>query len=65
MLRAKSLQSDPTIWDLTDSASPGLSVHRILQASTLEWIAIPPPGALPDPGMEPTPPAASALQAVS
>ena len=32
---------------------PGLSVHGILQARILEWAAMPPPGDLPDPGMEP------------
>ena len=29
----------------------GSSVHGILQARTLEWVAIPPPGDLPDPGL--------------
>ena len=31
---------------------PGSSVHGISQASTLEWVAFPPPGDLPDPGMK-------------
>ena len=35
---------------------PGSSVHGILQARKLEWVAIPPPGDLPDPGMEPESP---------
>ena len=34
---------------------PGSSVHGILQARILEWAAIPPPGDLPDPGIEPVP----------
>ena len=34
-------------------ATPGSSVHRILQARTLEWVAISSLGDLPDPGIEP------------
>ena len=30
------------------------SVHGALQARILKWVAFPPPGGLPDPGMEPT-----------
>ena len=37
---AKSLQSCPTLWDPIDSSPPGSSVHRILQARILEWVAI-------------------------
>ena len=33
---------------------PGSSVHGILQARILEWVACPPPGDLPDPGIKPT-----------
>ena len=52
---AKLLQSCPTPRDPMDCSPPGSSVHGILQARTLEWLAIPsPPGDLPDPGMEPT-----------
>ena len=36
-----------------DYIPPGSSVHGILQAKILEWVAIPSPGALPDPGTEP------------
>ena len=36
---------------------PGSSVHGILQASLLEWVALPSPGNLPDPGIEPGSPA--------
>ena len=32
---------------------PGSSVHGILQARILERVAGPPPGDLPDPGIEP------------
>ena len=37
---AKLLQSCPTLCDPTDCSLPGFSVHGILQARTLEWVAI-------------------------
>ena len=37
---AKSLQSCPTLWDPTDGSPPGSPVPGILQARTLEWVAI-------------------------
>ena len=37
---AKSLQSCLTLCDPTDSSPPGSSVPGILQARTLEWVAI-------------------------
>ena len=37
---AKSLQSCPTLCNLIDSSPPGSPVPRILQARTLEWVAI-------------------------
>ena len=37
---AKSLQSNPTLCDPVDCSLPGFSVHGILQARTLEWVAI-------------------------
>ena len=37
---AKSLQSCPTLCDPMDYRLPGFSVHGILQARTLEWVAI-------------------------
>ena len=37
---AKSLQSCPTLCDPRDSSPPGSSVPEILQARTLEWVAI-------------------------
>ena len=37
---AKSLQSCPTLCDPMNCSLPGLSVHGILQARTLEWVAI-------------------------
>ena len=37
---AKSLQSCPTLCDPIDSRPPGSPVPGILQARTLEWVAI-------------------------
>jgi len=37
---AKSLQWCPTLCDPIDGSPPGSSVHGILQARTLEWVAI-------------------------
>ena len=37
---AKSLQSCPTLWDPIDGSAPGSPVPGILQARTLEWVAI-------------------------
>ena len=37
---AKSLQSCPTLWDPIDCSLPGYPVPGILQARTLEWVAI-------------------------
>ena len=37
---AKSLQSRPTLYNPIDSSPPGFSVPGILQARTLEWVAI-------------------------
>ena len=37
---AKSLQSRPTLCDPIDGSPPGSPVSGILQARTLEWVAI-------------------------
>ena len=37
---AKSLQSCPTLWDPIDGSPPGSAIPGILQARTLEWVAI-------------------------
>ena len=37
---AKSLQSCPTLCDPVDGSLPGSPVPGILQARTLEWVAI-------------------------
>ena len=38
---AKSLQSCLTLCDPMDCSLPGSSVHGMLQAKTLEWVAMP------------------------
>ena len=40
-MRAKSLQSCLTLCDSMDCSPPGSSVHGILQARILEWVAMP------------------------
>ena len=37
---AKSIQSCPTLWDPIDGSPPGSPVPGLLQARTLEWVAI-------------------------
>ena len=45
----------PTLCDPMNSSQPGSSVQGIFQARILEWVGLPfpPPGHLPDPGIEP------------
>ena len=50
-------QSCPTLCDPMDCSPPGSSVHGILQAKILGWVALPSPGDLLDPGIEPRSPA--------
>ena len=38
---AKSFQSCPTLYNHVDCSLPGSSVHAILQARILEWVAMP------------------------
>jgi len=40
-VQPKLLQSCPTLCDLMDCSPPGSSVHGILQARVLEWVAMP------------------------
>ena len=40
LLQLKSLQSCLTLCNPVDSSPPGSSVHRILQARILEWVAV-------------------------
>ena len=54
---AKLLQSCPTLCDPMDCSPPVSSLHGILQARILDGLPCPPPGDLPDPGIEPKSPA--------
>ena len=54
------LKSCLILCDPKDCSPPGSSAHRILQARILEWVAIPSPGDLPHPGIEPWSPALQA-----
>ena len=56
------IQSCLILCDPMDCSPPGSSVHGLLQAKILEWIAISFSGDLPDLGIEPGSPT---LQAVS
>ena len=42
-----------TLWDPLVCSPPCPLLHGILQARILEWVAMPPPGDLPDSGVEP------------
>ena len=48
-----------------DWSLPGSSAHGLLQARILKWVAIPFPGDLPDPGIEPRSPALQAASLLS
>ena len=52
-MRAKSLQSCPTLCNPVDCSLPGSSLLGILQARILECVAMPSSRDLPDPGSEP------------
>ena len=45
-------KSYPTLHDPIYCSLLGFSVHGISQARISEWVACPPPGDLPDPGIE-------------
>jgi len=51
---AQSLNHVQLFATLMDCNLPGSSVHGIFQARILEWVAFPPSGYFPDPGIEPT-----------
>ena len=55
-VKVLAAQSCPTLCDPTDCNPPASSVHGILQARVLEWVAIPFSGDHPDTGIEPTSP---------
>ena len=56
-LSAHSLQSCPTLCDPMDCSPPDSSVHGTLQARIWSGLPCPPPGDLPEPGIEPESPA--------
>ena len=60
MVKVKVTQSCPALCDTMD-----YTVHEILQARILKWVAVPSPRNLPNQGMEPGSPAlqADTLQA--
>ena len=41
VMRTNSLQSCPTLCNAIDYSPPGSSVHGLLQARILEWVAMP------------------------
>ena len=51
--------------DSVDCSLPGSVVHGFPQARILEWVAIPSPGDLPNPGIEPASLSSTASQADS
>ena len=61
VLKVKVTQSCLTLCDPMDCSPPGSSVQRILQARILEWVAMAPPGNLPNPRIEPASPTSPAL----
>ena len=61
LLNVLVAQSCLTLCNPSDCSPPGSSVHGILQARILEWIATPSSGDLPDPGIEPETLMSSAL----
>ena len=59
-MRAPVRQSCLTLCDAMDCTPPGSSVLGMLQARILQWVAISPPGDLPNPGLEPGSPSLQA-----
>ena len=59
-LHAHLLQLCLTLCNPINCSPPGSSVHGILQAKILEWVAVPSTGDLPQPGIQPTSPALQA-----
>ena len=53
-------QLHPALCNSMDCSPPGTSVHGIFLVTILEWIAIPSPEYLPDPGIKPGSPALQA-----
>ena len=61
-VHAQTLQLHPTLCNPLDCSPPGSSVHGILQARILEWIAMPSSRDVPNPGIKPMSPESPALQ---
>ena len=55
----------PTLCSPMDCSLSAFSVHRILQARILVWVAFLPPRDLPEPGIKPASPVSPVLQADS
>ena len=53
-------QSGLTLCNPMDCSPPGFSIHGILQARIVEWIAFPSTEEFPNPGIEPWSPALQA-----
>ena len=60
-MHAKSLHLGLTLCNPMDCSPPSSSVHGILQARILEWVAMSSSRDLPDPGTEPSSPLSLAL----
>ena len=50
---ARALKLCPTLCYPVDCSPSSSSVQEIFQVGILEWVAFPPPGDLPNPGIEP------------
>ena len=57
---AQLLQSRLTLCDPMACSLPGSSVYGIFPTKIMDWFSCPPPGDLPDPGIEPVSPALQA-----
>ena len=60
--RAQSLRSCPTLRDPMDCSPPGPSVMGFFRQEEWSGLLFPPPGDLPDPGIEPVSPSSPVLQ---
>ena len=50
---SRCAQSRLTLCDPMGCSPPGFCLHGIFPARILEWVAMSPPGNLPDPGIKP------------
>ncbi|CAM9794401.1 unnamed protein product [Rangifer tarandus platyrhynchus] len=56
-VKSEVVQLCPTLFNPVDCSPPVSSLHGILQARILEWVAISSPGDIPNPGIGPGSPA--------